>query len=241
MIVSYNDKTIFSLAQPFIVQHTTELQKEIDLTWEKFSNGKDPKDFFNGNVFLITDIKNDNGYILTIGQSKYADLIFAKRTSKITVRSLFVASYVITFDKQICVIKNKRNKINTIGGMADKADFIGQQFIPLNCLLREWKEEIGIDLNDFKNYFSVTPRYLKIPSVNEMEIPLYPIGILYEVKTNLTSLEIISMFNKYKSLTDGEVSELVFYNKDTFSQVRDCKNAESYLFELFENIINSQS
>ena len=111
MIVSYNDKTIFSLAQPFIVQHTTELQKEIDLTWEKFSNGKDPKDFFNGNVFLITNIKNDNGYILTIGQSKYADLIFAKRTSKITVRSLFVASYVITFDKQICVIKNKRNKI----------------------------------------------------------------------------------------------------------------------------------
>lgn len=241
MIVSFDKKTVFALEQPFVIQHNAELQEKIDSLWEEFSKDKSPRDFFNGNIFLITNIKYDNGYVLTIGQSKYADLVYAKKTSEICVRSLFVASYVLTTDGQIGVIKNKRNRINTIGGMADESDFVRNQFVPINCLMREWGEEIGVELNDYTSSISVTPKYLKIPSISEMKIPLYPVGILYEVKTSLSSSEMVELFNTHKYHTDGEVSELVFYNKNTFSQIRDCSNAESYLFELFENIINSQA
>ena len=49
----------------------------------------------------------------------------------------------MTKDNKYVIIKNNHNCINLIGGMADKMDFIKNQFSPDLCIKREISEEIG--------------------------------------------------------------------------------------------------
>lgn len=239
MIVNLNNNVNFILSNPFRIERTAEQQSEIDINWNKFIKDKNPDDFFNGDIYLANTINKEmSHYNIEIGMSKYSDLIYAKQTEKIKVRSLFVASYIVTTDNFFCVIKNKRNRINTIGGLVDKADFINKQFMPIKCLLREWQEEMGINLNTDSFFYDVTAKYLKIPDEQENLIPLYPVGILYEIKTSLSSSELVTYFNSKKDITDGEICELLFYNKQTYPIIKQQQNAESYIYEMFHHAFN---
>ena len=241
MIIKLTGNIIFEQKQPFIIKRTIEEKLEINNIWEEFIKEKIPSDYYNGDIFLVTNIKtNEGNYIFEIGKTKFSDLIYAKRTNKLKVRSLFIASYIMTADNYLCIIKNKHKRINTRGGRVDSLDFDNNLFIPQNCLYREFQEEMAMDLKHDETFYDINAKYIKIPYGAEHELALYPIGILYEIKTTLTTTELLENFKKNKDFSDGEIEELVFYNKNTYQQIEQYEAKESYISELLTHIINDQ-
>ena len=239
MIKNYDSKITILLRNPEKIVYPVDIQEGIQTSWTNFIKNKNPKDFFNGNIYLVTSIEETaNSLIINVGCSKYADLIFAKTTNRLSVKSLFVASYIVTDSGDVVVIKNRRNRINTIGGMADTLDFENGYFNSFKCLSREWKEELGIVLNDRETKFIAVPKYIKLPNAEENYNSVFPVGILYEVKTTLSVAELKELFICNADNTDGEVIDLMVYNKDSFSTLLNNSNSEPYLYELFQNHFN---
>ena len=206
------------------------ITKRIEGEWNNFIKDKDPKDFFDGDIYCVTDI-DDNVPSITICKTKFSFLLYAKKSNEITIRSLFSAGYITTSDNYVCIILNNRdNKLNLIGGMADNKDFINNKFDYYKCLVREFMEELGFDLVDDSN-FDVILRFLKYPSVEELNKAYYPVGTLYEIKTNYTKDQLLDMFNKNNH--DREVKELRFFNSNNYKEIYSYKSKADYLDELF--------
>lgn len=240
MIKKYHSEITIVLEHSEKIIYPDNIQKGIQSLWTNFMKDKTPKDFFNGNVYLVTSIEEKaNSLTINVGRSKYADLVFAKATKLLNVKSLFVASYIVTGAGDVIIIKNRRNRINTIGGMADRSDFENRYFNPFKCLSREWKEELGIILNDTERNFVPVPKYINLPNAEENLAPVFPVGILYEVKTTFSVEELKEILIRNSSNTDGEVIDLMFYNKNSFSVLLNNSNAEPYLYELFQNHFDS--
>lgn len=239
MIVKLTGRIEVRSNNPFLIQRSDELKQRISKNWNEFIKNKSENDYYNGEVFLVTDIKSEgNNYIFEIGKTQYSDLIYIRNSTNIKARSLFVASYIVTTDNYYCVIKDKRNRINTIGGLADNQDFESECFKPNNCLRRELFEELGLDLMDKSKFIEVTAKYIKIPINEEKHIALYPVGIIYEIRTSLNRHELSEEFEKNKKNTDGETSELMFYNKENYKQLCQHGIPVSYIIELFEHLIS---
>ena len=115
------------------------------------------------------------------------------------------------------------------GGVLNK-DFINNKFDYYKCLVREFMEELGFDLVDDSN-FDVILRFLKYPSIEELNKAYYPVGALYEIKTNYSKDQLIDMFNKNNH--DREVKELRFFNSNNYKEIYSYKNKADYLDELF--------
>ena len=204
-------------------------KKEIKKVWEDFSKGKNPNDFFDGDIYCVTDI-DYNVSSIKIKKTKYSYLIYAKKTNKLIIRSLFSAGYIRTIDNYVCIILNDRDRLNTIGGMADNQDIKDDKFDYEGCLIREFNEELGIDLNNDSN-FEIFLSYLKYPSKDNLSISFYPVGTLYEIRTKYTKKELTDLFNKSKH--ESEVKELKFYNKENYKEIFLYENKTEYLDELF--------
>lgn len=238
MIVELKGNIVFKLRDPFLIERTEEMRSKIEEKWNEFIKNKSGEDHYNGDVFLVTDIKKDCAeYTLEIGKTKYSDLVYIKGTNNERARSLFVASYIVTADNYYCVIKDRLNRINTIGGLADGIDFVNQNFVPQNCLRRELKEELGLDLLDERVFNGINARFIKIPIGEENNIALYPVGILYEIRTPCDRCDFSLKFEKNRSFTDGETRELMFYNKDNVHFLDQHGNPVSYIRELLRKLI----
>lgn len=222
---------IFENKNPFEIERSDEQRKSIKEYWEDFINNN--RKCYNGNVYNVTNIVQQNDkMIFEIGKTKFEDIVYAKEYSDFNTRCLFVATYFITINGYYCIIKNNRNVVNLIGGMADDKDFEDGMFNPIKCLNREVKEELGLDIRGTE-YFSITLKYVKMPSKKEESNSHYPIGLIYETCLNMTSDELINKFKEGKCFTDGEIEEIISF-KD-YSELNYEKKA-SYLIELFERI-----
>ena len=205
-------------------------RKSIKEVWNDFIKDKDSNDYYDGDIFCVTDINQEN-LSIDICKTKFSSLIYAKKTNNLIIRSLFSAGYIRTIYNYICIILNKRNKLNTIGGMADNKDIKNNQFDSEECLIREVNEELGINLIN-NNHFEVILKYLKYPSEGELNESYYPVGTLYEIKTKYTKDELINIYKN--SIHDSEVKELKFYDKYNYKEVYSYDNKEDYLDELFQ-------
>ena len=202
---------------------------DIEKVWREFSKDKNPNEFFNGDIYCVTEI-DDNKPSINILKTKYSYLVYAKKTNKLIVRSLFSAGYIRTKDNYVCIILNNRDRLNTIGGMADNQDIKDNKFDYDGCLIREFIEELGINLNNNPR-FEIILSYLKYPSKEDLNDSYYPVGTLYEIKTKYTKNELIDMFNKNEH--ENEVKELKFYNKENYKEIYSYENKTEYLDELF--------
>lgn len=205
------------------------ISNEIKNNWDDFIKDKDPNDFFDGDIYCVTDI-DDSIPSINISKTKYSSLVYAKKTNKLIVRSLFSAGYIRTIDNYICIILNNRNILNTIGGLADNRDIKNNKFDYDSCLIREINEELGFDLKNDSN-FEVILRFLKYPSKKELDKAFYPVGTLYEIKTKYTKDELINNFNNNEH--ENEVKELKFYNSDNYKDAIIYDKKTEYLDELF--------
>lgn len=241
MIVRLNKKIEYTYCNPFIIERSSEEKCNIYNYWNKYVQSKNSYNCFNGDVFLVTDISfSEKSFILEIGQGKYSELIYAQQTGKLQINSLFVASYIITSDNYLGFVMDNGDRVNTIGGMADRSDFDNGTFKPENCLMREFKEELGVDPYDKSLFYSVSAKYLKIANEDEQKLPLFPIGILYEVSTILTKAELQEQLQVSKGQAKEKSINPVFYGKKDYTQLEQHKNKVSYILELFNSILKEE-
>lgn len=228
----------FSCKKPIEIIRSDAEKENIIKNWNDFIKNHVEDGIYNGKIYAVIDlIREKNKTILVIAQTNFADYIYAKMTKKICVHTLFVASYIITKDGYYGIIVNKEKILNTIGGMVEEVDFLEGKFCPEICLQRELKEEIGIDLYD-KNYIcKYSAKYAKYPAPEQKDIPIYSVGILYQLETCKTTTELIDIYNKRRINTDKEVDTFFFFNKNSLDELIRYENKEDYILELFDNIL----
>lgn len=200
------EKMEFITKNPIEIHISNLIKDKIKECWNSFIKNKE--NYWDGDIFCVTDIDLKEG-IIEIGKTKYSSLVYAKMNKDLKIRSLFASILLMTKDNKYVIIKNNHNCINLIGGMADKMDFINNQFSPDLCIKREISEEIGIDLTNPKQVLNYHMKYLKIPKNGEN---YYPIGILYIGELNFTSDEFKEYMNNKKH--DNEITEIYYYNKE---------------------------
>ena len=76
-------------------------------------------------------------------------------------------------------------------------------------------------------------KYLKCPSESEDPVG-YPIGTIYEIKTEYTKEQIQKMFEEQQH--DKEVKSLVFFSKDNYNDISKYEHKKKYMPELFLKI-----
>ena len=211
-----------------IIKVDESIQNEIKNNWKEFIKDKNPNDFFDGDIYCATNI-DDSKPSINFSKTKYSYMIYAKITKKIIIRSLFSAGYIRTSDNYICIILNNRNELNAIGGMASNEDIKDNKFDYNNCIIREIKEELGINIKNNPN-FKLILKYLKYPNNDDLKKTYYPVGTLYEINTKYTKKELISLYNKKEH--DSEVKELMFYNNDNYKDIYAYDKKTEYLDEL---------
>ncbi len=233
MILNLKNKNLkIKNKTPLDISFPPIIKEEIKKYWNIYI--KNNPNCYNGDVYSVTNITNNkNEIILEIGKIKYEDLVYNQKYLKYQTKSLYVASYFITKDNKYCLIKDSKNLIDLIGGMVDTKDFNNNILNPLNCLERELKEELGLDINS-KHFIKKELKYLKIPTKKEEKYPQYTVGIIYEIKINLTSKELINIFKNNKNIIDGEILEIILIKKTNDLHKYSTKN--KYLKELFKQV-----
>lgn len=204
----------------------SEYQNEISEYWKEFS--KEKNDVFDGDVIAVSNIEeNDLSYDITINLIKYSELIFSKKIN-IGLKALFSGGYIITSDNYVCFALNKNNKINLVGGMASIDDILNNKYNPNLCMIREFKEEIGLNLNSDKFKYNI--KYIKNSNENEKN---NSIGLIYKINTNYTKDELNNLF--INNNHDDELKELIFLRKNELSRL-DSYDKVVYINELYSLI-----
>lgn len=233
MIIELNKSLKFKTKEPIELDIPNIMKEKINNCWKEFIKGKN--DFWDGKIFVATNIDlNDN--IIEVSSTNFSSLVYAKLNKDLTIWSLFASILLKTKDEKYLIIRNNHNWINLIGGMADKMDFIDNQFNPDLCIRREVWEEIGLDLDNTKQILNYEMKYLKLAENGEN---YYPTGILYTGNLNFTSEE----FKKYikNNQFDNEIKECYFYSAEECMKLNLTDFDGSYLKEFIsiENQIDS--
>lgn len=205
-------------------------KKDILNYWNQYC--KNNPNVFNGYVISASNIEQyDDDYNITINIIKYCDSIYSRMIGKIKTRIIFSGGYIITKDNYICFAINENDVVNLIGGVASLEDISNSNYNPDLCLIREFKEEIGLNLMDKNFIFNI--KYLKCPKENECDCKYYSTGLIYEIKSNYNKKELIDLFNN--SNHDDEIISLLFLKSNEFFKLKK-HNKKDYIDELCELI-----
>ena len=221
MLIKLNSKVKFIKNNKLII--SDEIENKICNCWNKFI--KNHENYWNGEIIVATNIELENS-LVELSSTNYSSIIYAKKNNDIDIKPLFAGILLKTKDNKYLIIKNNNDKINIIGGMADKKDFLKEEFLPDLCIKREVLEEIGIDLNDTKQVLKYDMKYLKVPESNENYCT---IGILYNGFLNYTSNELRDYLSNSK--LSSEIKEVYYYSKEECLELELKKNDISYLKE----------
>ena len=203
--------------------------------WEKI---KKEKDFLHeAQILMVSNFISDaNNYTIELKETTFSNYMYAKKDGDI--RALFSGAYIVTEDQFIvCVLNHyyenelEFETLNLVGGMSDSKDIIDGKYSSEKCLKREFKEELGLDIDD--DNWNIKLKYLKYPSESENPVG-YPIGTIYEIQTSYSKEQLEKMFRKVSH--DNEVKELVFFSKENYKEIYNYKHKKTYMPELFEKI-----
>lgn len=203
-----------------------KLQKETDLLHE-------------GKILIVSNfINNQSDYKIELKEISFSHYMYAKENKTEDFRVMFSGTYILTSDEYVvCVLNNYYENelnfetLNLVGGMADAEDIVRGEYSSEKCLKREFKEELGFELED-ENY-DIKLKYLKYPSENENPVR-YPIGTIYEIRTIYTKEQIKKIFEKQSH--DNEVKNLVFFSKENYKDIYNYEHRKQYIAELLEKI-----
>ena len=206
-----------------------EYKNEIESFWKKYS--KENPELFNGYVVSVQEIKEleDNSYDITINLLKYCEISYSKIIGNIKTRPFFSGGYIKTKDNYICFVIKQNSVVDLVGGLASNEDFVNDIYNPDMCLIREFKEEMGIDITS-KN---IDIKYLKYPNEIENEKSFFFLGIIYEIKLDLSMEELNALFKSKNH--DDELKSLLFLKDDDYN-ILDKYDKKNYIDELFNLI-----
>ena len=192
-----------------------------------------------GNILVVNNlIANGNDFEVELKETTFSNFMYAKENKIGDIKVMFSGAYILTADEYVvCVLNNyyenelKFEILNLVGGIADADDIVNGEYISQKCLKREFKEELGFDIegDDWK----IQLKYLKFPSEGENSLN-YPIGTIYEIRTTYTKEQIKKMFEK--QIHDNEVESLVFFSKDNYTDISQYKHKKKYMLELWKCI-----
>lgn len=218
-----------------MVQLEHGISKQIDSFWKKFKE-ENPK-AYNESIVVSSNIcECNNSFEIVAKKSFFSSVVYAKLKKKIKIRPLFSGGYIVTKDNYVGVVTNnqyilsKDNMLNLIGGMASTKDIVDGEYRCDECIKREVKEELGLDIDD--SDFEYEVKYLKYPSKEDEDISCYPIGVIYEIRTSYTRDELTGIFEN--NIHDNEVKSIVFFSKDNYKDILKYKNRKEYLDELWK-------
>ena len=223
MIIKYDRdfKFIYKDSNELIIPDN--IKEKVDNYFKEYIKTCD--EYWDGDIFIVTNLDLNNG-IIEIGKTMYSSLVYAKKNKDLEIKPLFATILLSTLDNKYLIIKNNHGCINLIGGMADKEDFINNEFCPDLCIRREVLEEVGIDLNDINQVLNYDMKYLKVPTNNEN---YYTIGVFYTGMLNYTSDDFRNYVKNNKF--DGEIKEYYFYNREECLNLELTEQDVSYLKE----------
>ena len=218
----------------FLLNSTNDIYKnfktEIEECWKDFCQSN--SHVFNGDVLSVLNIEELNqNFTIDVGWIKFCDVIYGKLVGNIKTRTLFLGGYLLTNDNYICLAQDQNNIINLIGGMASVEDFVNNEYKPELCLIRECKEEIGLDITN--NNFNYNLRYLKYPVDTETSKSHYPVGLIYEIKTKYSKQEINNFFVNGEH--DNEIESLIFFKPSEYHLLNEFQKKD-YIDNLCELI-----
>jgi hypothetical protein len=204
-----------------------DYKNEIENYWNQFVQTH--KNYFNGDILSVCDLKEQSGdFKISFNYIKFADVAYSKMVGNIKTRSLFSGGYIITKDGYICFVVDKHNSLSLVGGTAALEDVVNDEYNPDLCMIREFKEEIGLDITDIN--FSFNKMFLKCPDEEDNKKCHFPIGVLYEIKTSYTKQELDDLFNSINH--DNELKTIVFLEPNNPSQL-DKYTKKDYLDDLY--------
>ena len=213
---------IVELSDPF-----AEHRSDIELFWTEYCR-RNPGSYSEKVLNVFNVERTEQGFKLYISFANFYEVLYSKTIGNIKTRNLFSGGYIRTSDGYFCLAVDRNNEINLIGGVASLEDFDDGRFIPDLCLIRECKEEMGIDISD--NHFSYALKYLKITSDDE---PYFPVGLLYEINTTYSKLELENLFAGNSH--DNELLKLKWLRLDN-KEAMELNIRRQYIKELFDLI-----
>ena len=208
-----------------IMDNWSDLKKKTDLLKE-------------GKILVVSNfVKNENDYEIELKETTFSHYMYAKTFKNSDIRCMFSGAYIITSDNYVVAVLNNMYKgnqfemLNLVGGMSDAKDIIDGKYSSEQCLKREFKEELGLDL--INSNYNMQLKYIKYPSENENPFG-YAIGTIYEIKTEYTKMQIQEMFENSKH--DNEIKSLIFFSKENYKDIYNFEYKKAYMPELWENI-----
>lgn len=196
------------------------LQESINSYWESLIAGGEI--FHRGELFSIKEIKEiGNELLVTLHRTDYAHFLFSKHCKipdSFNCRVIVANGLILTKDNFFILGQmNNRTaspgRIQFIAGGIDQSDIYGDTVDIFGSLIRETKEEIGIDLNDQNLVLKVEPRYI---------VHWGSIALVYLVQLDIDSAEFRTQYEQFeKSLfekgKEPEFSSIVLLSADYVS------------------------
>lgn len=198
---------------------------DIEEFWDTFHRTN--PDSYSEKLLNVFDISEDEqGYTLSVDWINFYEALYSKHTENIKTRPLFSAGYVITCDGYYCLAVDANGNINLIGGVSSVEDMEDSKFVPELCLIREFQEEIGVDIQG--EDFTYELKYIKAPEGNEI---YFPVGLIYQVRTKFTKDELENIFRN--SAHDNELQSIKFLTRNEKEIFRH-NTRRPYINELFD-------
>jgi len=194
------------------------------------------------NILTVSNMTciNDN-YSIELKDTTFSHFMYSKK-NQLGLICMFSGAYIVTSDNYIvCVLNNYYSNeetfqiLNLIGGISDHCDIINGQYSSENCLKREFKEELGIDLD--QTCFQTNLKFIKCPSEDEKTFTC-EIGMIYEIKSLFTKDELTKLFKSSKH--DDEVTDLIFFSKKNYRNVYEFSHVKPLIPELLEKIYSEK-
>ena len=151
-----------------ILEFDNDIKSKVVHYWNKLQ--QETKLLKEGNILVVVNfITNGNDFEVELKETTFSNFMYAKENKIGDLRVMFSGAYILTADEYVvCVLNNyyenelKFETLNLVGGIADAEDIVNGEYSSQKCLKREFKEELGFDLegNDWK----IQLKYLKFPS-----------------------------------------------------------------------------
>ena len=172
------------------------LEESHEIYGEKFTNGK---------IFYISDFEYNNEkdrINLDVCNSSYDHYLYTRRKNEYDENScinLWAGAVIETSDNKLVLGEMSSSticegEIHISGGSTDIADVNGDTINYEKTMTRELYEEFGIDINDKRVVRNYALKYIKLPTIEEVELSF---GILYKINLNITYSEFEEEYKEY--------------------------------------------
>lgn len=170
----------------------------------------------NGEVFTITDIIQTTEELeVSVAKTDYKHYLYTLNHPDCTdpCKVIYTCASVITSDQHIAIGRMNKTtstpgRLQFTGGGLDESDLVGTMFDLEKNIIKELKEELGLDIHSLSAY-SFLPKYMKHKGTHDFW------AVMYELSVDYTAKELHALFLNHnqqiiKNGQQPEFDELLF-------------------------------